>query len=122
MLVEVQYADHNGSVCPFCGLPAAYEQTSEDWEREGYKVKLYPCSCPMGHLFFVAVETTITDDDYLFLTRAFVHYQDWEEHIDMTITAGAYVIPHLDDEDDAWVIHLELLEKANESKEHSNRA
>ena len=74
MLVEVQYHDEEGSVCPFCGqgltvtAGGAFPMIDEEDDNElkfdykdsrrfthdGYEVRLYPCVCPYGHLTFLA--------------------------------------------------------------------
>jgi hypothetical protein len=120
MLVEVQYHDEEGSVCPFCGLglkvrPCTdfHNEENEDCSANmlhihgGYEVRLYPCECSSGHMTFLAQQSE-DGDKYDYTMRAFVHYQDWEEHIDMSITAGAHEIDLCDDEDDAWIIHREM--------------
>ena len=122
MLIEVQYHDEIGSVCSFCGQGL---QVHPDWDKEeyahqGYTVRLYPCLCPNGHLSFVTMETE-EGDEYQYSSRMFVYYQDWEDHIDMTITAGAYEMDCLDDEDDAWVIHRKMEGETNGCKSTKDR-
>jgi hypothetical protein len=117
MLVEVQYHDEEGSVCPFCGWDLTVKSKLNDttivtpenhrYIHNGYEVRLYPCECPSGHITFLA-QQSLEGDDYEYTMRAFVFYQDWEDHIDMAITAGAYEMDLCDDEDDAWIIHREM--------------
>jgi hypothetical protein len=119
MLVEIQYRDDEGSICPYCGEALIIADKPCKWSGtcvDDYNVKLYACTCPHGHISFVSTETLITDDDYVFTKRMFAFYQDWEEHIDMTITAGAYEIPYCDDEDDAWLIHKKAVQCTQEQK------
>jgi hypothetical protein len=113
MLVEIDYPDNEGSVCPYCGAMLNVDAKPCKWSGtcvDDYNVKLYSCVCPQGHITFVSTETQITDDDYIFTRRMFAYYQDWEEFIDMTITPGAYEIPYLDDGDDAWEIHIKAVQ------------
>jgi hypothetical protein len=116
MLVEVQYHDESGSVCPFCGNGLALKPQEDAAQyifiREDYSIKMFPCECLLGHLTFVSLETE-EGDEYQYRTRMFTYYQDWEDHIDITITAGAYELDCLDDEDDAWIIHRKLEEEEN---------
>ena len=112
MLVEIQFHDANGSVCPYCGRflsPLVRRGAAETVGREQYETKVYPCVCPEGHVAFVTTEAVNNDDEYSFMTRMFAFYQDWEDHVDMTITGGSFEIPLLDQEDDAWQIHLKAL-------------
>lgn len=122
MLIETQYPDHNGSVCPFCGQPLMFSgNTIFRQNRKHYKCKMFPCVCPNKHICFVTVEE-IQENVYEVIQRVFVHYQDWEDHIDMTIQEGPYEIPHLDDEDDAWYIHLTALRSYNDTdKENTSK-
>ena len=122
MLIEVQYHDESGSVCPFCGhgVGVCRYQEKEQYVHEGYGIRLYPCVCSSGHLSFVAMETE-EGDEFQYSARMFVYYQDWEDHIDMTITAGAYEMDCLDDEDDAWVIHRKMEGETNGCKSTEDR-
>ena len=128
MLVEVQYHDEEGSVCSFCGAALAVKRaidwldkevadedcaTTERIIHDGLEVRLYPCECPMGHMSFLAQQMDMKDE-YNYTMRAFVFYQDWEDHIDMAITAGAYEMDLCDDEDDAWIIHREMAKLSKE--------
>lgn len=120
MLVEIQFHDQNGSICPYCGAPLAAgvrRRKAECVERENYETRIYPCMCRNGHLIFVTTESVNNDDEYLFLTRMFAFYQDWEDHVDMTITHGAYEVPLLDSEDDAWQIHLKALKLTRRNRQ-----
>ena len=113
MIVEIQFHDDQGSICPFCGdslVVGVRRQEAESMHRENYETILYPCVCPQGHFVFVSTESINDDDEYYFIQRMFAFYQDWEEHVDMTITNGAYEVPLLDSEDDAWQIHLKALQ------------
>jgi hypothetical protein len=112
MIVEIQFHDDQGSICPYCGELLHVKTRridAESMHRENYETKLYPCVCPQGHFVFVTTEINNTDDEYIYIQRMFAFYQDWEDHVDMTITAGAYEVPLLDSEDDAWQIHLKAL-------------
>jgi hypothetical protein len=118
MLVEIQYHDNSGSCCPFCGTNAIMIKDHDSGDANDifssfYEWDFYTCSCPSGHLWFVSNEFLEFGDkrELQSTYRQFVFYQDWEDHIDMTITAGAFEVPLLDDEDDSWLINRTLQQK-----------
>ena len=118
MLVEVDYPDGNG-ICPFCGDEHFEYAGSEQQDCfDGYTCTAYACTCSLGHVFFTSTENIINNDyNYIrFYQRMFVHFQDWEDHIDMTIEPGAFHTPLLDNEDDAWVINQKLIKKIQDQK------
>lgn len=107
MLVEIQYHDHEGSICPFCGndLSISYILPQKT-TREGYSITLYPATCKQGHMVFLVQEFE-QRDEYEYTVRVFAFYQDVEEHLEIYIADGPYELDMLDDEDDCWLINRE---------------
>lgn len=126
MLVEVQYRDQDGSVCPFCGGDVfSHTDYKHEFEHETTFIRVFPVRCDNHHLSFMSITVDTLQDGYdrLYTARQYVHYQDWEQHIDMVIPIGAWETPLLDNEDDAWAIHLTALDALNnlpDSKEYDN--
>ena len=114
MLVEISFQE--STVCPFCGefLGLQREVVPYSSHSQNYSSTMYVFVCKNHHMAWVSVERFEINDELKIINRCFVHYQDWEDHIDMSITPGPFEIPHLDDEDDAWIIHLLALENYQE--------
>jgi hypothetical protein len=117
MIAEVQYKDQNGSVCAFCGRQLSVVDKCETYEHEDTMIKQYATVCPLGHLNFIVTTSVNNTHEYVFTTRQFVYYQDWEDHVDMTIQSGPWEVPLLDNEDDAWLVHLTALKALNKIPE-----
>jgi hypothetical protein len=104
MLVEINYTDHNGSVCPFCGAQIVVNGKSENLDpsqsiNQIYDVSIHFCTCKNGHGFFACIDRNNLEDEYKIFIRLFCYHEDYTEYTNQSVALGPNQIPYSNEED-----------------------
>jgi hypothetical protein len=121
--MEIEPLDDN-SICIMCGNPdvkvshrnlSYVWQSSKNVSQRAIDKETYLFSCAQcNHIFWV--ERHINWNTGRYTRRYIVHYQDWEDYIDMEIPTGSYAPMLLYNVDDAWITHLMYLKETQNVK------
>jgi len=81
MLTQVNYIDHMGSICPFCGKKLTILKVNKFYYKKQIQYKEYHCICKQNHFCIVKVNNDINEiTDYATIKQMYVFTEDWNDY------------------------------------------